>query len=75
MFLSLNLSDRHYHCYIDQMINWQKRISRLNCMNSGVSDPWLWEAIQGRLKGGKNDYVGEGCGVAMVRRVEKGTRG
>jgi hypothetical protein len=74
-FLSLNLSDRHYHCYIDEMINWQKGISPLNCMNSGVSDPWFWEAIQGGLKGGKNDYVGRGCGAGMVRRAEEGARG
>jgi len=44
-------------------------------MNGGVSDPWLWEAIQGGLEGGKNDYVAEGCMVGMVRRVEKGARG
>jgi hypothetical protein len=44
-------------------------------MNRGVSDRWLWEAIQGGLKGGKNDYVAEGCGVGMVKRVEKDARG
>jgi hypothetical protein len=32
-------------------------------MSCGVSDPCVWEAIQGGLKGRKNDYVAEGCGL------------
>jgi hypothetical protein len=44
-------------------------------MKGGVSDPWLREAIQGGLKGRKNDYVAEGCGVGVVKRVGEGCNG
>jgi hypothetical protein len=44
-------------------------------MNCGVSDLWLWEAIQGRLKGRKNDYVAKGWGKGWLKGLEKGARG
>jgi hypothetical protein len=44
------------------------------CISGGVSDPSVWEALQGGLEGRKNDYVAVGCG-GVIKREEKSSRG